>query len=178
MRLMPLSGGCRKRRPAASEFRRTLISGNTFSWPITGRGLYAPIGNPGPDFLAAARPGDNLYTDSVVALDALTGKLAWYVQQIPGDYHDWDTAAAPVLYEQEGHRYLAVGGKGGYVYIYDRDSHTLLAKTPVSTIQNVETPLSRDRSVRVRPGTVGGVDWNGPAYSPESKLLFVGTVDW
>jgi len=77
--------------------------------------VLAPIGNPAPDFLKSARPGDNLYTDSVVALNAANGKVVWWEQQRPADYHDWDTAAAPVLYQQDGRRYMAVGSKDGYV---------------------------------------------------------------
>src|SRR6185437_12514044 len=85
-------------------------------------------GNPGPDQNGDSRPGDNLYTDSVVALDTDTGKLAWYVQQVPHDVHDWDTAAAPVIYDIAGRHYVAEASKDGHLYIYDRDSRRLLAK--------------------------------------------------
>ena len=63
-------------------------------------------------------PGDNLFTDSVIVLDFRTGKLKWYAQQIAHDTHDWDTAAAPVVYSLNGKEYMAVGNKGGLaVYI-------------------------------------------------------------
>ena len=64
--------------------------------------IYASVGNPAPDYNGVQRPGDNLYTDSVVALGADTGKLSWYTQQIAHDTHDWDTAAAPMVYDQDG----------------------------------------------------------------------------
>jgi PQQ-dependent dehydrogenase (methanol/ethanol family) len=140
--------------------------------------VLAPIGNPAPDLMKEARPGDNLYTNSVVALDAATGRLAWHVQQVPADFHDWDTAAPPVAYEQDGRRYMAVGSKDGFIYLYDRDSRALLARTPVTTNKNADAPLVAGQSVFACPGPAGGVEWNGPAYSPDAKATFVGTVDW
>jgi hypothetical protein len=73
--------------------------------------VFFPVGNPEPDFDDRLRPGDNLYTDSVIVLDADTGKLRWYVQQNPHDTHDWDTAAAPTIFEQDGRSFMAVGSK-------------------------------------------------------------------
>jgi alcohol dehydrogenase (cytochrome c) len=84
--------------------------------PATRR-LYVPVGNPGSDLDGTMRPGDNLYTNSVVVLDADTGKLDWYVQQVAHDEHDWNTAAPPVLYEIGARRYMAVAPKGGWLLI-------------------------------------------------------------
>jgi alcohol dehydrogenase (cytochrome c) len=134
--------------------------------------LLASIGNPAPDFDGAARPGDNLYTDSVVALDYKTGKLAWYVQQIPHDVHDWDSAAAPITYELAGRRYLAVANKGGWLYLYDRDTRDLLSKTEVSPHINADVPLTV-QGTHYCPGLTGGVQWNGPAFSPLLRLIYV-----
>ena len=139
--------------------------------------LYAPIGNPAPDFNVAMRPGDNLYTNSIVALDVDSGRLRWYAQQSPRDAHDWDTAAAPALYAQDGHRYVAVGTKGGFLFIYDRDSHALVAKVPVSSHDNDTAPITVSGTHHC-PGFLGGVLWNGAAYSPASKRLFINSVDW
>ena len=139
--------------------------------------VFVPVGNPAPDYYAAARPGDNLYTNSVVAIDADTGRIAWHVQQIAGDYHDWDTSAAPALYEKNGRRLMAVGTKEGYVYIYDRDTHEQVARTSVLTRLNDDLPFS-EKPLRVCPGTTSGVEWNGPAYDPVTGSLFVNTVDW
>jgi alcohol dehydrogenase (cytochrome c) len=141
--------------------------------------LYAPIGNPAPDLNTAARPGSNLYTNSVVALDATSGRLRWYVQQHPADFHDWDTSAAPVLYEREGRRYMAVGSKDGFLYIYDRDSHALISRSAVTTInENVDVPLTEHKDVYVCPGGAGGVVYYGPAFHPGTKALYVGSMDW
>ncbi len=170
-------------QPGAETWQKGAEHGGGATWtsfaadPKDGL-VFAPVGNPGPDFLASARPGANLYTNSVVALDAATGKLAWYVQQIAGDYHDWDTAAPPMIYEQDGRRYLAAGSKDGHVYLYDRDTRALISKTPVTTIKNADAPLSFDKKTFVCPGFGGGVEWYGPAYSPQTKAVYVGTVDW
>lgn len=135
-----------------------------------------PVGNPGPDFNGDHRPGINLYTSSVVALDLNTGKLAWYAQQVPHDIHDWDTAAAPTLYERGGKRFMAVPGKDGWLHIYDRDSHKELAKAKTqSRYENGDTPLSYDKPTTYCPGAHG--QWNGAGYSPVSGLLFVGSEE-
>lgn len=142
------------------------------------RRLFVSLGNPGPDLDDRARPGDNRYTDSVVVLDADTGHLLWYAQQVPHDWHDWDTAAAPVIFDQKGRALLAVGSKDGHLYIYDRNHHDLIAREEVSRQYNVTQPFSTTSGTRFCPGTMGGVEWNGPAYDPKNELLFVNSVDW
>lgn len=139
--------------------------------------VFVPVGNPAPDYYAGVRPGDNLYTNSIVALDADTGKVVWHVQQVAGDFHDWDTSAAPALYEREGRQLMAVGTKAGYVYIYDRDTHSLVSRTEVVPHLNDQLPFSKT-PLRVCPGTTAGVEWNGPAFDPATGSLFVNTVDW
>jgi alcohol dehydrogenase (cytochrome c) len=143
-----------------------------------GKGLlYASIGNPAPDFNGALRPGDNLFTNAVVALQARTGKIAWWAQQIPHDTHDWDTAAAPTLYEYDGHKFLAVANKGGWLYIYDRDTHKLVAKTEISPHVDDDLPLTV-AGTHFCPGTSGGANWNGTGYSPVNRVLYINTVSW
>ena len=139
--------------------------------------VYVPIGNPSPDYYLPARPGSNLYTNSVVALDAGSGKVSWYVQQLAQDYHDWDTSAAPALYEQDGRKLMAVGTKEGYLFIYDRESHKLVSKTNIVPRLNDTLPFS-DKPLYVCPGTSSGVEWNGPAYDPGSRSVFINTVHW
>jgi len=150
---------------------------STFALDRTKGLIFAPIGNPAPDFDGAKRPGANLYTNSVLALDYRTGKLAWFVQQVPHDIHDYDTAAAPALYEQDGKSYMAVANKGGWLYLYDRDTHKLIARSEASEHENTDVPLTV-AGVHHCPGLVGGVEWNGPAYSPQDKLIYVNSVDW
>ncbi|MGH8255443.1 MAG: PQQ-binding-like beta-propeller repeat protein [Steroidobacteraceae bacterium] len=166
----------------ADSWKRGSAHGGGSSWTSVSvdperQLVFAPVGNPGPDFDLTQRPGSNLFTDSVVALDLRTGKLAWYAQQIPGDSHDWDTTAAPVLYQQDGRRYLAVVNKGGWLYLYDRATHALLSKSEVSIHSNADVTVGIT-PVHTCPGLQGGVEWNGPAYDPSQQALYVGSVDW
>jgi alcohol dehydrogenase (cytochrome c) len=141
--------------------------------------LYVSVGNPGPDFDARERPGDNLYTDSVVVLDAGTGRLKWYVQQTPHDTHDWDTAAAPALYDVGSRKFMAVGSKDARLYLYDRSTHARIAVADLARERLNDTlPLSTDKGLRICPGALGGVEWNGPAYDASKHMLFVNSVDW
>jgi alcohol dehydrogenase (cytochrome c) len=140
--------------------------------------LYVSTGNPGPDWDGRERPGDNLYTDAVVALDADSGELRWYVQQNPHDVHDWDTVAAPILYELSGRRFMAVGSKDARLYIYDRDTHDLIARKDLARRLNESLPLPTDHPIHVCPGVSGGVNWNGPAIDPLAGTIFVNSVDW
>ena len=137
--------------------------------------LLVPTGNPAPDFNDAARPGANLYTDSVVALDLATGRLRWYVQQVPHDVHDWDTAAAPALFTGGGRPLMAVASKDGLLYVYDRGTQQVLQQLPFTTRENIDAPLSAAAPVHVCPGALG--QYNGPAWSPPLGLLFVGAAD-
>ena len=140
--------------------------------------LFIPVGNPAPDVAPNLRPGDNLYTDSLVVLDAKTGKLKWYYQLDPNDGFDWDLGAAPALYaDRSGRPRVVLGSKDGHVYAIDRASHKLVFKTPVTTIFNADKRPTL-AGVRACPGSLGGVEWNGPAYSPLTKGLYTGAVDW
>ncbi len=140
--------------------------------------LFIPVGNPVPDFAPGDRPGANLYTNSVVVLDARTGALKWWYQLAPNDGLDHDLAAAPMLYRNSAHKQMvAAGGKDGYVHIVDRTTHKLVAKTPVTTVDE-NPPQPNEEGVKVCPGVAGGVEWNGPAFDPERNRLFVGALDY
>jgi alcohol dehydrogenase (cytochrome c) len=152
-------------------------SWSTYTIDVTTGEVFVPVGNPVPDFTPADRPGTNLFTNSVVVLDAVTGKLRWWYQLKTNDSADHDLAAAPLLYrDKNGQERVAAAGKDGYLHIIDRASHSLVAKTAVTTVDAVPAPASTT-GVRVCPGAAGGVEWNGPAYDPEHQLLFVGAVD-
>jgi alcohol dehydrogenase (cytochrome c) len=140
--------------------------------------LYAPTGNPGPDFYGDYRPGLNLYTGSVIAVDAKTGALRSYYQLVPHDYHDWDQAATPALVTTKGGRRRAMaGGKDGYLHAIDIAMGRVVWKTPVTSIVNAEAPLTPEGTFFC-PGAAGGVEWNGPAFSPATNLVYVNAVDW
>jgi alcohol dehydrogenase (cytochrome c) len=151
--------------------------------------LWVSTGNVAPDFLLALHPGDNLYTTSVLALDAKTGKLLGYVQPVKKDIHDWDMTAAPALIRTRGGRLLAAAaGKDGLLYGIDRSSVAtgktadpqlkILYATPVTTRTNVKIPLNAKSETRFCPGTRGGTEWNGPGFNPSLNLLFVNAIDW
>ena len=140
--------------------------------------LYSPVGNPGPDFVRDYRKGDNLYTSSVIVLDARTGELRGYHQLVKNDFHDWDVAASPILFtSRAGRKMVAAAGKNGYVYGLSRDLREVLFQTPVTRIENVDAPMTTE-GTRFLPGTQGGTNWYGPSYSPPLNLLFVPAIDW
>ena len=144
--------------------------------PVTAE-LFAPIGNPVPDFAPMDRPGTNLYTNSVLVLDARTGQLRWWYQLQAADDHDHDLAAAPILFRNlRNENMLAAAGKDGLLHIVDRTSHQARFKVPVTTV-DVERKKVTTEGVRVCPGAAGGVLWNGPALDPKRMTLFVGSND-
>ena len=146
--------------------------------PATGL-LYVPVGNPAPDFDIGAREGENLFTDSVVVLDAKTGAYKSHFKIVPRDWHDWDVSNPPALIRTAGGKKLmAVSPKDGFLYGFDLADNKLLYKTPVTTIDNVDEPFSTDKDVHFCPGAGGGEEWNSPAYDPRTNLIFTGDVDW
>jgi len=144
--------------------------------PDTGT-LFVPIGNPSPDFNTATRPGANLFSTGIVALDAATGKLSWSYQTQPNDYHDWDATGTAQFDMADGRKLLAATAKDGYVHLLDRTSGKLLTKTAITTIENVEAPISTS-GTRYCPGAAGGEEWNGAAWDPALGLVFSNSVDW
>ncbi len=156
--------------------------------------LYVPAGNPAPDFDSLDRTGDNLYTDSVIALDGATGRMLGYHQLVTRDSHDWDVDSAPALVTtRTGREIIASANKDGLLSILDRSAVArsaaaaasdasppvipLLSQTPTTTRSNVDVPLSSNQTVRFCPGITGGTEWNGAAYSPRTDSIFVGAVD-
>jgi alcohol dehydrogenase (cytochrome c) len=154
--------------------------------------LYVPAGNPAPDFDAEARGGDNLYTNSLIALDTATGRMLGYNQLVKRDAHDWDVNAPPALGVTRGGRpIVASANKDGLLSVLDRSALAsasppadLGARLPTifqsatTTRVNVDVPLSRTAPVRFCPGIQGGNEWNGAAFNAESNLLYTGAVDW
>jgi alcohol dehydrogenase (cytochrome c) len=146
--------------------------------PATGL-LYVPGGNPAPDFAAGPRDGENLYSDSIVVLDAKTGAYKTHFKLVPKDWHDWDVSTAPALIQTRGgKKLLSVAPKDGHLYGFDLGTDTLLYRTPVTRIENVDEPFAVGKAVHFCPGTVGGAEWNGPAYDPPTNLVLIGEVDW
>jgi len=143
--------------------------------------LYVAVTNPAPDFAGHLRPGKNLYTNALVALDVHTGRLRWYDQLLANDTHDWDlTQVSPLFREKVWGRersLIATVGKAGVLTVLDRDTHERVYDVPITTRLNADVAVGRTRA-RVCPGMHGGVEWNGPAYNPRAHLLYVPAVDW
>src|SRR6516162_3832352 len=168
-----------------------LTWGNANGVPIAGGGmwttftldsqrglLYVPVGNPGPDFANQVRPGANLYTNSILVLDARSGIYRNHYSLVPADFHDWDLAAAPVLVTtKSGARVVAGAPKDGLLHVYDLTTDKKLYATPITTRENDAASLSTTPT-RFCPGVAGGSEWNGPAFSPDTNLFYDGTVDW
>lgn len=146
--------------------------------PATGR-LYVPAANPSPDFVSRLREGENLYTDSVVILDATTGGYLDHFQIAPRDWHDWDVSNAPaVITTREGRRLLSFAPKDGHLYGVDLATNGQIYRSAVTRVENVDAPLSTGKDTHFCPGSVGGGEWNGVAYDPETNLIFTGETEW
>jgi len=155
-----------------------------------GRGvLYVPAGNPAPDFDVEARGGDNLYSNSLIAIDAATGRLLGYNQLVKRDTHDWDVNGPPALATTRGGKTIvASANKDGLLSVLDRSALATTAElgarlptifqTPTTTRENADVPLSRTERVRFCPGIQGGNEWNGAAFHPALNTLYTGAVDW
>jgi alcohol dehydrogenase (cytochrome c) len=139
------------------------------------------------------RPGDNLYTCSLVALDADTGKMKWYFQFTPHDVHDWDAVADPVLLDLriKGRNVKAVvqANRNGYYYVLDRTNGKLLATKPYTKITWARGIGADGRPILIPgkdpteegnlvcPGLSGGHNWEPTAYSPQTGLYYFGSTD-
>ena len=144
-----------------------------------GRGLlYVPTANPAPDFAADFREGTNLMTNSVTVLDATSGAYVRHHLLVPEDFHDWDASAAPALVTtRAGHRTVLAGAKDGFLHAFPDAAGTARFAVSVTTRLNATAPLTTSGTYFC-PGALGGVQWNGPAYSPRTNLAYVGSVDW
>jgi len=155
--------------------------------------VYWGVGNPSPLFNGDLRPGDNLYTNSVVALDAASGKLRWYYQFNPADEHDWDAVQQPVLadlaWNGKPRRLLLWANRNAFFYVLDRESGEFLLAKPFSKQtwnsgfdakgRPVVRPESRPSPTGslVWPWVGGAANWMPPSFDPSRNLLFVASVE-
>lgn len=144
--------------------------------PKTGT-LFVGIGNPSPQMDDTSRPGDNLYSVSLAALDAETGKLKWYYQQVPHDLWGYDVASPPVLFDlptKEGNiPVVGQASKVGWFYVHDRRDGRLIYKSqPFVPQENLFARPTTD-GVRIAPGAVGGSNWTPVSYNPTTGLVYI-----
>ena len=151
--------------------------------------LYWGTGNPNPVLAGEGRPGDNLYTCSIVALNPDTGKLAWYFQPSPHDVHDWDAVQTPVLFDAEfkgkPRKLLAQASRNGFYFLLDRANGQHLATAPFidqtwsSGIDAKGRPIAKPSSnpapdgTLVEPGSDGSTNWMAPSFDPQTNLFYV-----
>ena len=151
--------------------------------------LYWTTSNPAPDFVGDPRPGDDLYTDCVLALDPDSGKLKWYFQFTPHDLYDYDANETPMLAdvrENGSTRHLLLqANRNGFFYVLDRTSGKFLQATPflnkltwAKGIDSSGRPIVSGRiptaqGELVCPGIDGATNWFSPAYNPETRLFYV-----
>jgi alcohol dehydrogenase (cytochrome c) len=146
---------------------------------------YWGIGNPGPDFNAAVRPGDNLYSNAVVALDADSGRLKWHFQFTPNDRYDYDATQVPVLVDTTWRgapaKLLLLANRNGFFYVIDRVTGKFLLGKPFVKVnwasgldangRPIETPQPPGGTTW--PGQQGGTNWYSPSFSPRTGLFYV-----
>ncbi len=153
--------------------------------------IYWGTGNPGPDYNGAVRKGDNLYSDSVVALDANTGALKWHFQFTPHDTHDWDSTHTPVLLDGSfrgvPHKMLTVADRNGFFYLLDRETGKFLMGKPFGKVNWAKGLDEKGRPMVVPgsdpvpegrptyPGVHGATNWMSPSYSPDTLLEYIPT---
>lgn len=139
--------------------------------------LYFGVGNPSPQAADSTRPGDNLYTVSLVALDAKTGKHLWHFQQVPHDMWGYDVASPPTLFEAtiDGKKIPAVGqaSKLGWYYVHDRSTGALLFKSEAFVPQDNLFARPTSEGVRITPGPAGGSNWSPASLDAAANKVYV-----
>jgi PQQ-dependent dehydrogenase (methanol/ethanol family) len=141
------------------------------------RTIFFVVGNPSPDLYGAKRPGDNLYTDSLVAVDLDKGTYKWHYQYIAHDVWDLDAVSPPILVDakdKSGKVVPAVihGGKTGHVYVNNRETGELIRYSDAMIPQENMWTLPTATGARMLPGANGGVEWSPMAYNPNLHLAY------
>jgi alcohol dehydrogenase (cytochrome c) len=142
--------------------------------------LYWGTGNPNPDYYGDQRKGDNLYTNSLLALDPNTGTLTWHYQFTPHDVHDWDSNHVPVLADWASRKVVMVANRNGFFYVLDRRTGALILGKPFTATSWAREIGKDGRPIVVNDGSKGclpdmwgGTNFNPPSYDPALGLFFV-----
>src|SRR5436190_2815954 len=148
---------------------------------------YWGVGNPGPDFNSAQREGDNLYSDSVVALDADTGELKWHFQFTPNDPYDYDSTQVPVLadvnWQGRPRKVMMFGNRNGFFYVLDRTNGQFLQGKAYANVNWARGLDAKGRPIVTPqppgkptfPGPLGATNWYSPSFSPRTGLFYIST---
>lgn len=155
--------------------------------------IYWATGNPSPDFDGSVREGDNLYTNSLIALDPDTGKLRWYFQFTPHDLNDYDATETPVLlsttFKGKQRKLIVQANRNGFIYILDRETGEFLSATQFAQTQNwakgidakgrpIRTDLAPTaKGTRMCPSYAGGTNWYSPTWNERTSMFYFMSLD-
>lgn len=139
------------------------------------------VGNPSPDLYGLERPGDNLYTDSIVAIDLKTGKYKWHYQYVAHDVWDLDAVSPVILTEAKNKDGKMVkvaihGGKTGHVYVHDRATGELIRFSEAMVPQDGLWTLPTKEGAKMMLGANGGVEWSPMAINPETRMVYAANL--
>lgn len=136
--------------------------------------IYFAVGNPSPDLDGGVRPGDNLYTESVVAIDARTGEYKWHYQEVPHDVWDLDAVSPPVLVTlKDGTKAVAQAGKTAWVYVWNAATGKLIRRSDEFNRHEAYFSQPTADGVRMLPGANGGSEWSPTAVNPDLGFMYV-----
>jgi alcohol dehydrogenase (cytochrome c) len=162
---------------------------NTGTYDTATNQIFWPTGNPAPSNRGEGRAGDNLYSNSLLALDADTGKMNWYFQFTKHDEHDWDATQVPVMIDSAGKQLIAQANRNGFFYVLDRTNGKLISanaygKTTWSDAKDAEgRPVAKKEASptlqghTVCPGALGTTNFMAPTFDPQTALFYVTARD-
>ncbi|HEX3754735.1 MAG TPA: PQQ-binding-like beta-propeller repeat protein [Rhizomicrobium sp.] len=184
--------------PGAESWGKQVPQGG----PVWASGAFDPeqnlliwgTGEPRPTWTGTERPGDNLYSDCIVAIDVETGKLKWYFQNTPHDTHDWDSLEMPVLidavYQGKPRKLVVQANRNGFYYVLDRTTGQFLHGAPFVHKVNWATGLDAKGRPIVVPGhdpsalgtttcpsSMGATNWPSPSYDPDTKYFYLNVAE-
>jgi glucose dehydrogenase len=181
----PLQRHIEREKTSLAQYRDAWKRGGGSAWttpavdPALGL-VYLGVGNPSPQMDDLTRPGDNLYTVSLVAVDVETGKLRWYYQQVPHDMWGYDVASPAVLFDAliDGARIPAVGqaSKTGWLYVLDRRDGKLLYKSEAFVPQSNLFARPTPEGIDIAPGAGGGASWSPVSFDARTGLVYVAAL--
>jgi alcohol dehydrogenase (cytochrome c) len=162
---------------------------NTGTYDAITNQIFWPTGNPAPSNRGEGRAGDNLYSNSLLALNADTGKMNWYFQFTKHDEHDWDATQIPIMIDAAGKHLIAQADRNGYFYVLDRSTGKLVSATAYGKTTWSDSKDADGRPVAnknasptleghtVCPGALGTTNWYPPTYDPQTGLFYVTARD-
>ena len=162
---------------------------NTGTYDAATNQIFWPTGNPSPSNRGAGRAGDNLYSNSLLALNADTGKMNWHFQFTKHDEHDWDATQVPVMIDAGGKHLIAQANRNGFFYVLDHSTGKLISANAYGKVTWSDTKDSEGRPVAqkeasptleghtVCPGALGTTNFMAPTYDPQTALFYVTARD-